>query len=32
MNDPKRIEELERRFDSFENETNHYLTMLLGQA
>lgn len=32
MNDPKRIEELERRFDTFEDETNHNLTMLLGQA
>lgn len=32
MNDPKRIEELEKRFDAFEDETNHNLTMLLGQA
>jgi uncharacterized coiled-coil protein SlyX len=32
MNDPKRIEEIEKRLDSFEDETNHNLTMLLGQA
>jgi uncharacterized coiled-coil protein SlyX len=32
MNDPKCIDELERRFDTFEDETNHNLTMLLGQA
>jgi uncharacterized coiled-coil protein SlyX len=32
MNEPKRIDELERRFDDFQDETNHNLTMLLGQA
>jgi uncharacterized coiled-coil protein SlyX len=32
MNDPKRIEDLERRFDEFEDDINHSLTILLGQA
>jgi uncharacterized coiled-coil protein SlyX len=32
MNDPKRIDDLEKRFDVFEDEVNHNLTMLLGQT